>query len=173
MVSRLGRGLIVASILLTVVCVLAVSSRVASATYYLAAGDQLTLNDQCLSSTPNGTYSLCYGGVGGSGWYGVGWNTHPTDWSCSIFNWTTLIDDCVNSGYGSHNDQRADAGSDGALKMQSDGNLVLYTSSDYWVWQTQTNGDSQYCQLVAQDDGNLVLYYGWTTPLWSLFGDNS
>jgi hypothetical protein len=51
------------------------------------------------------------------------------------------------------------------LKMQSDGNLVLYTQSGRALWASNTwgtGGDS----AIMQDDGNFVLYDG-STPLWS------
>ncbi len=41
--------------------------------------------------------------------------------------------------------------------MQTDGNLVLYTTADVPVWSSGTYGSGA-TRLVMQDDGNLVLY---------------
>jgi hypothetical protein len=168
MSPRLGRGVMVAFIL-GFVCVVAVSTRVTSATNYMSAGNQLT-NGQCLYSDDSSHY-LCYTNPYGiSGYYGVEWNLAPE--GCTLA-WSSEYDACVSSGYGSHSNQSASAGSGGFLNMQTDGNLVLYNASSQYVWATFTNSCSSNCELALQDDGNLVLYYNYTSPLWSLFGDNS
>jgi len=52
------------------------------------------------------------------------------------------------------------------LVMQSDGNLVVYTSNNVPKWSTGTNGQSvRY--LALQDDKNLVLYSTSGTALWA------
>ena len=71
------------------------------------------------------------------------------------------------------------------LVMQADGNLVGYTSSNLWTWQTKTNvtwplffnptyypAPSRYF-LNMQNDGNLVVYgvgAPGTAAMWALFG---
>ena len=45
------------------------------------------------------------------------------------------------------------------LVMQSDGNLVLYTSADVAVWDSNTNGTSANL-LRLNDNGSLILYNG-------------
>ncbi|EFJ12475.1 hypothetical protein SELMODRAFT_19046, partial [Selaginella moellendorffii] len=42
--------------------------------------------------------------------------------------------------------------------MQKDCNLVYYTSANFPVWDTKTNGLDFDCKLRMQLDGNLVLY---------------
>lgn len=59
--------------------------------------------------------------------------------------------------------------SDGSyeLKMQEDGNLVLYnnlTSTPLWASKTN-NKDGK--NLILQEDGNLVLYNSSNRPLWA------
>jgi hypothetical protein len=57
-------------------------------------------------------------------------------------------------------------GSGNFLVLQSDGNLVLYTSSNQPIWNAATYGRGG-TQLVMQTDGNLVLYTSSNTPVWS------
>src|SRR5207248_7239568 len=54
---------------------------------------------------------------------------------------------------------------DGRAKFifQTDGNLVLYTSTNGVLWSSNTLGAAT--QLIMQTDGNLVLYNG-ATPRW-------
>ncbi len=56
-----------------------------------------------------------------------------------------LVDQSIQSGNGNHR-----------LTMQSDGNLVLYSSGKA-VWSTKTTGEIPQC-AVMQDDGNFVFY---------------
>lgn len=73
------------------------------------------------------------------------------------------------------------------LVMQADGNLVGYTKSDVWTWQTKTNNTWRWFYnvippsyvpnlflLSMQNDGNLVVYStdDWRNPhaIWALFG---
>ncbi|MEJ5915653.1 M15 family metallopeptidase [Pseudokineococcus sp. 1T1Z-3] len=49
-----------------------------------------------------------------------------------------------------------------ALRHQSDGNLVLYSTSGRPLWSSQSYGSTR---LLLQDDGNLVAYAG-STPVW-------
>lgn len=51
------------------------------------------------------------------------------------------------------------------LVMQSDGNLVLYTSGNSWIWKSGTNGYPG-AELALQDDENLVLYSSGTA-IWA------
>ena len=52
------------------------------------------------------------------------------------------------------------------LILQSDGNLVLYTSTGQPVWSSKTTGRSA-TLLSLQTDGNLVLYTSTGQPVWS------
>lgn len=52
------------------------------------------------------------------------------------------------------------------LKMQADGNMVIYDSSDHPLWDTNTYHHSG-VHLVVQPDGNLVLYDGRNNPVWN------
>jgi len=53
------------------------------------------------------------------------------------------------------------------LKMQNDGNLVLYQGANV-LWQTQTGGQtcnsSNPCLATFQSDGNFVVYNGTNSP---------
>ena len=55
-----------------------------------------------------------------------------------------------------------------ALKMQNDGNLVLYKHGRDAIWSSGTyrKGGPPY-KVVMQTDNNLVLYDGWSRALWS------
>lgn len=59
------------------------------------------------------------------------------------------------------------AGSSATLaQMQTDGNLVVYTSAYRPVWASNTwNNPGSALQL--QDDGNLVIYSGTNVPIWA------
>lgn len=52
------------------------------------------------------------------------------------------------------------------LVFQTDGNLVLYSSSGRAVWHSQTYGRGA-AKLSLQSDGNIVVYRANNTPLWS------
>lgn len=52
------------------------------------------------------------------------------------------------------------------LVMQSDGNLVLYSTSGGPLWYTGTGGNPG-AKLVVQDDGNMVIYSAGGGVLWS------
>lgn len=59
------------------------------------------------------------------------------------------------------------------LKMQVDGNLVLYRTSDNFVmWASGTNGQGAN-QCVMQADGNLVIYNQGGQPLWASVTDGN
>jgi hypothetical protein len=49
--------------------------------------------------------------------------------------------------------------------MQTDGNLVIYTSVGTAVWSKTTGSPG--ATLVMQDDGNLVIYDAGGHPLWA------
>ena len=49
-------------------------------------------------------------------------------------------------------------GSDCHATMQSDGNLVVYSSRGNSVWASNTNRNTDYYVLVLQKDRNLVIY---------------
>jgi hypothetical protein len=51
------------------------------------------------------------------------------------------------------------------LAVQTDGNVVIYSSTFGVLLNTQTNGATD-VKLVLQDDGNLVVYNGAGQPLW-------
>ena len=44
------------------------------------------------------------------------------------------------------------------LKMQNDGNLVIYDANMKATWSTGTSGKGPGAYLVVQDDRNLVVY---------------
>ena len=52
------------------------------------------------------------------------------------------------------------------LRMQSDGNLVLYTARGTPLWSSGTNGRGP-ADLVVQGDGNLVIYARGGRPIWN------
>jgi hypothetical protein len=52
------------------------------------------------------------------------------------------------------------------LKMQSDGNLVLYKNGGGALWDSNTNGDGS-DRVIMQEDGNLVVYKSSGSPVWS------
>jgi Calcineurin-like phosphoesterase len=52
------------------------------------------------------------------------------------------------------------------LTMQSDGNLVLYTSANAALWSTATSGKGG-TYLMTQSDGNAVLYSASGAVVWS------
>jgi hypothetical protein len=52
--------------------------------------------------------------------------------------------------------------------MQEDGNLVVYKSNGDPVWDTNTNGSSNYgANLAVQNDGNVVIYRSGGGVAWS------
>ncbi|MCZ9338152.1 hypothetical protein NGM37_10225, partial [Streptomyces sp. TRM76130] len=51
------------------------------------------------------------------------------------------------------------------LRMQTDGNLVVYDENDKARWATMTFGDD--FQAVFQADGNLVVYTSDSRPVWA------
>lgn len=63
--------------------------------------------------------------------------------------------------------QAANAWSHGnILKVQGDGNVVLYDDGDHPVWASGTDGnDGAY--LAVQDDGNAVVYDKAGSPIWA------
>lgn len=52
------------------------------------------------------------------------------------------------------------------LIMQSDGNLVLYSTTGQALWSTGTSGNPG-AWFVIQDDGNLVVYSTGGKALWA------
>lgn len=54
----------------------------------------------------------------------------------------------------------------GSLRMQTDGNFVLYSSAGRALWSSRTNGTGSANRVVVQDDGNLVLYNRAGRALW-------
>ncbi len=51
------------------------------------------------------------------------------------------------------------------IGVQSDGNVVIYSSSLHPLWASSTNGHNG-STLVMQDDGNLVIYDANNHPVW-------
>jgi hypothetical protein len=49
--------------------------------------------------------------------------------------------------------------------MQADGNFVVYDAGNTPHWASGTNGKNNNPYLILQDDGNLVIYY--TAPSWA------
>lgn len=54
------------------------------------------------------------------------------------------------------------------LVMQTDGNLVLYSSSNVALWASGTDGNPG-ARLALQPDGNLVIYNTENTALWASY----
>jgi hypothetical protein len=53
------------------------------------------------------------------------------------------------------------------LVMQTDGNLVLYSSTGHAVWSSHTIGTGSHNYLLVQDNGNLVVYSSPGHPVWA------
>jgi hypothetical protein len=54
------------------------------------------------------------------------------------------------------------------VKMQDDGNLVVYDSENTPLWASNTNGKGiPPYKYILQGDGNLVIYDSENTPLWA------
>ncbi|KAE8377664.1 bulb-type lectin domain-containing protein [Aspergillus bertholletiae] len=51
------------------------------------------------------------------------------------------------------------------IRMQTDGNLVMYDHNDSALWHTNTATNDGPVICAVQNDGNVVLYKG--TPIWS------
>jgi hypothetical protein len=51
------------------------------------------------------------------------------------------------------------------LRMQGDGNLVLYGPNSFPLWNSSSFGTGAYC--IIQNDGNVVVYSGGNVPLWA------
>ncbi|WP_432408293.1 hypothetical protein [Wukongibacter sp. M2B1] len=51
------------------------------------------------------------------------------------------------------------------LRMQTDGNLVLYSQGTIPIWSTGTSG-SKVEKLIMQTDGNLVMYGDHANAIW-------
>lgn len=54
------------------------------------------------------------------------------------------------------------------LVMQSDGNLVLYNTSNQALWSSQTQGNPG-ARLELQTDGNMVVYSASNVALWATY----
>ncbi|MGD9682916.1 MAG: hypothetical protein AB7W16_17135 [Candidatus Obscuribacterales bacterium] len=61
----------------------------------------------------------------------------------------------------------ASAGDLFTLKLQTDGNLVLYAPGEQPIWASDTSGHPDVWDLVMQEDGNLVIYNTEGKPLWA------
>ncbi|SDI97787.1 D-mannose binding lectin [Frankineae bacterium MT45] len=55
----------------------------------------------------------------------------------------------------------------GALKMQTDGNLVVYNGAGRAVWSTRTSGTGSGNHVALQNDGNLVVYNAAGRAVWA------
>lgn len=114
-----------------------------------AGGDRLVLQD-------DGNLVIYAGGT-------PTWNSGTFYLPSTIKPGTTL-----NGGDGLQSDDATYV-----LKMQGDGNLVLYRSDGSWVWHSHTENNPG-SRLVFQGDGNLVIYSAAGTALWhtSTYGKN-
>ncbi len=66
---------------------------------------------------------------------------------------------------GRYENQRLDSpNGEYTVRMQSDGNFVLYRTSGGTIWRTGTAGNAN-AYIVMQADGNLVLYTAGGTPI--------
>lgn len=84
---------------------------------------------------------------------------YDTDGSTSS-NWCTG----AASGISLRNGTSAPGGP-GILKMQGDGNLVLYTQTEFAYWDSNSYGADSY--LVLQNDRNLVVYPSGGSATWA------
>ena len=68
-----------------------------------------------------------------------------------------------------------ESGGVGIIKMQADGNLVLYTPTNSFYWASNSNSGGALAYLILQDNRNLVVYQDDGASLWSCAtnGDNS
>lgn len=166
--SRVIRRNVVTACLLTAVFALLATPNMSARQY--SGGTWLTGTTFCLSSD-NGVYQLCHHQNSGSGWKVVNWNSPSLNSNCSPYGiWDTENDtNCIESGaQGSHSNQSADATSSAYLRVQSDGNVVLYqdSSTNYPVWSTNTSGYSG-ATLELLNRGYLdVNYFG--SSVWSI-----
>lgn len=55
------------------------------------------------------------------------------------------------------------------LRLQSDGNLVVYSAAGRPLWHSATHGTGA-TRLLLQGDGNAVLYDNGNTPFWASAG---
>lgn len=55
------------------------------------------------------------------------------------------------------------------LVMQTDGNLVLYSSTWRYVWSSHTAGTGSHNYLLVQDNGNLAMYSSPGHPVWASY----
>ncbi|HRO32458.1 MAG TPA: hypothetical protein PLQ03_03515 [Brevundimonas sp.] len=69
------------------------------------------------------------------------------------FGTTPLWNSATNNGQGL------------SLRMETKGNLVLYSATDTVLWSSGTSGHPG-AKLVLQNDGNAVIYDG-ATPVWA------
>lgn len=70
--------------------------------------------------------------------------------------------------YAPGNNAMWDSGTDtpgSVVVMQGDGNLVVYAPGNRAVWSSKSSGSQ--CVLILQDDGNLVIYAAGNRAVWS------
>ena len=53
------------------------------------------------------------------------------------------------------------------LVMQTDGNLVVYTSANKAVWNSGTEGTGSANYVIMQGDGNFVVYTSANKAVWN------
>ena len=54
------------------------------------------------------------------------------------------------------------------MRMQEDGNLVVYDTNDEPTWASDTSGnDNGPFRLIVQEDGNAVIYDKDSAPIWA------
>ena len=65
------------------------------------------------------------------------------------------------------------SGTGNYLTMQTDGNLVIYTSAGKALWASGTNGSGTADHLSLQNDGNAVVYTSADKAVWSAGRSNA
>ena len=82
----------------------------------------------------------------------------PTPVNNSISSGKSMkVNDRINSPDGKH-----------YLVMQSDGNVVIYTTkNNNPIWATDTYGSGNGCHFDMQEDGHLVLYNAYNEAIWA------
>jgi hypothetical protein len=159
--------------LLVALSIIAARHQTANAIWYpgtlMMQAGQWPFGSVCVSSD-TGAEQLCLDHQGTqSDWWRL--NVYQGSNQCGQpeIYWTSVNDGWYACGSGSHQSQWADAGDYCYAVYQSDGNLVLRTSSGTAVWSTNTSGYDYEAFLEFSDYGNLIVYYDAYIPVWSIF----
>jgi hypothetical protein len=169
---RLSHRNISIACLLTALFASADISRISAATN--SYGPSTSLTGFYLCFTSGGSWgsqkTLCHKRLPDvNNWYTVLWNAPSLNWNCIQGTWNAIEDQDCSEQYalGNHTNQSADATANAYIRVEFDGNVVLYKDSSYAypVWSTNTSGWDG-AALTLDSNGTLgVTYYG--TYIWS------